>query len=148
MLFNSQLDISVVFITEFLPIFIKGLEILGLNYQHMLLIVFIHCWLLFSFLNGLLLFCSFSRLHLLQDFVFKSSVYHFYMVSLDNHIHSHGFNYHLTQLTPTSHLYLLPRLYSWGSQFVNLSNQHLYLDFHSSLNFTCPKFYLYLSSLP
>lgn len=48
-------------------------------------------------------------------FKILSSVLYFpFLHGITGHIHSHGFNYHLTQFIPTSHLYLLPRLYTPG----------------------------------
>lgn len=86
--------------------------------------------------NGLLLFCSFLRLDL-QDFVLSPLIFHLYMVSLGNHIHSHEFSYHLTLLTPKSISSLAPSVCLslslaqttlLGSQFVHLSIQQLLLD--------------------
>lgn len=84
----------------------------------MLLNVLIGFWLVVSFLNGLLLFCSFLSLDL-QDFVLSPLIFHLYVVSLGNHIASHGFNYYLTLLIPKSYPYLLPRLPSWASGLYN-----------------------------
>lgn len=48
-------------------------------------------------------------------FKILSSVLYFpFLHGITGHIHSHGFNYHLTQFIPTSHVYLLPRLYTPG----------------------------------